>query len=133
MTIRLVAFDLDGTLLTSDKRLSPANRAALTDIVQSGVRVALASGRLGSSMALVAADINFDVAMMTLNGAEVFTTSAAGAQAIYSAPLDARYADELIHFGRGKSFAINYYLDGKLYSVKNNRTQRWLEDRKSVV
>jgi len=50
MPPRLLAFDLDGTLLTSDKRLSRANASALADMAQCGAVVVLASGRIGSSM-----------------------------------------------------------------------------------
>ena len=39
--IRLVAIDLDGTLLSPDKTISPANKQALLDAEAAGVHVAL--------------------------------------------------------------------------------------------
>ena len=42
---KLVAFDLDGTLLRRDKTISPRNRAAVAGLVAKGVRVVLCTGR----------------------------------------------------------------------------------------
>jgi Cof subfamily protein (haloacid dehalogenase superfamily) len=43
--IRLVAVDIDGTLVGQDTRLSPRIRAAVAEAVARGVRVSLATGR----------------------------------------------------------------------------------------
>lgn len=43
--IKLIAIDLDGTLLTEDKQISPANKAALAKAKAAGVKVVLCTGR----------------------------------------------------------------------------------------
>src|SRR4051812_2733260 len=43
--IRLIALDIDGTLLDSDGRIPGANRAAIARAIDAGVEVALATGR----------------------------------------------------------------------------------------
>ncbi|GKT03620.1 Cof-type HAD-IIB family hydrolase [Furfurilactobacillus entadae] len=43
--IKMVALDLDGTLLTSDKRISPRNEAILKHLHQQGVKIVLCTGR----------------------------------------------------------------------------------------
>ena len=48
--IRLVATDVDGTLVQSDKTVSPAAVAAIHRAIESGVKVAIASGRSYSEM-----------------------------------------------------------------------------------
>ncbi|HFH9945614.1 TPA: Cof-type HAD-IIB family hydrolase [Streptococcus suis] len=45
MAIKLIALDLDGTLLTSDKRISEANKKALQAARERGVYVVLTTGR----------------------------------------------------------------------------------------
>ena len=45
MTIKLIALDLDGTLLNSDKVISEANKAALLAAHERGVKVVLTTGR----------------------------------------------------------------------------------------
>ena len=45
MAIRLIALDLDGTLLTSEKTISPGDRAAVEEAIARGVVVVLVTGR----------------------------------------------------------------------------------------
>lgn len=45
MAIKLIALDLDGTLLTSSKEISAANQAALQVARQAGVHIVLTTGR----------------------------------------------------------------------------------------
>ncbi len=125
MVPRLLAFDLDGTLLTSDKRLSPANASALEDMGREGALVVLASGRIGSSMMQFASRLACGPAMLTLNGAAVFTGSQRGSRLIYSAPLASRFSDALVEYSECAGFAVNYYLDDELFTVRNERTARW--------
>ncbi len=125
MPPRLFAFDLDGTLLTSDKRLSAANKAALEDMECCGATVVLASGRLGSSMLQYANGLDCHPALLTLNGAAVYTGNDRGAVLIHEAPLAAVYGDALISRSEHREFAINYYIDGMLYTVRNDKTAKW--------
>lgn len=46
MGIRLIALDLDGTLLTSHKQLTPVVKAALESCIKKGIHVVLATGRM---------------------------------------------------------------------------------------
>ena len=45
MDVRLMAFDLDGTLLGSDKHVPEKNRRALRKAAEKGIRLMLCSGR----------------------------------------------------------------------------------------
>lgn len=45
MAIKIILLDIDGTLATSQKRISPDTKAALLRVQESGVRLALCSGR----------------------------------------------------------------------------------------
>ena len=46
MKPKLIALDLDGTLLLPDKSLSARNRAALDAAAAAGIRIVPATGRL---------------------------------------------------------------------------------------
>ncbi len=126
MKPKLLAFDLDGTLLNSKKELSHANRTALQEMSASGAVVAFASGRLGSSMLQYIPAPGFEIAMLTLNGAAVFSDSNMNTR-IYHSPLDSKFADYLIDYHRNKPFALNYYINDKLYSTDNKHTRQWIE------
>lgn len=127
MPPKLLAFDLDGTLLTTDKRLTAANRDALEDMVRTGAVVALASGRLRSSMMKIASQLAITPAMLTLNGAAVYTSTDPAAEPIHTVDLPLSYARELLDHAHGKSFALNFYRDDSLYTVRTRATAPWVD------
>lgn len=57
MAVKLIALDLDDTLLGVDLQVSAANRAALHQAMDLGVTVVLASGRPTAGMRQIAADL----------------------------------------------------------------------------
>ena len=69
MTIRLIALDLDGTLLDSRGRLSERNRAAIAEARQKGARVALVTGRRFRDARPLALELGLDVPVIAHNGA----------------------------------------------------------------
>jgi len=126
MPPRLLAFDLDGTLLATDKHLSDTNRDALLDMARSGSIVALASGRLRSSMMRYARELGIDTAMLALNGAAVYTTSAPDAPAVHTIDLPGAIAAELAADAAGKDFVLNYYRDDQVYATRTAVTAPWM-------
>lgn len=50
MTMKAIVLDIDGTLLTDEKKISPATKQALIDAQKKGIKVILASGRPTSGM-----------------------------------------------------------------------------------
>jgi Cof subfamily protein (haloacid dehalogenase superfamily) len=69
--IRLVALDIDGTLLRGDKTVSPRTRLALERARAAGVRLALVTGRRHPSARRVAEDLGGRVPLVLHNGALV--------------------------------------------------------------
>jgi Cof subfamily protein (haloacid dehalogenase superfamily) len=67
--IRLLALDIDGTLLDSNFQLSTANLAALRRAHESGVEVVLTTGRRHTFALPVAAELGFDLWLISSNGA----------------------------------------------------------------
>lgn len=127
MKPKLFAFDLDGTLLNNKKELSKENIEALQEISSNGVTVALASGRIGSCMDQYAKKLHGNTAMLTLNGAAVYRSSTDISQPIYSSTLPSGYADYLIEYSKNKPFGMNYYLDNKLYALKEEHNAHWYD------
>jgi len=123
----LLAFDLDGTLLNEKKEITARNMAALQDMKSAGATIALASGRLSSSMMRYAEMFDFDVAMLTLNGAAVYTTKYDLSSPVYSASLPSDYSNFLIEYSSDKNYVMNFYYDGQLYAEKNDRTQKHID------
>jgi Cof subfamily protein (haloacid dehalogenase superfamily) len=69
MPIRLVAIDLDGTLLNSRSELSPANQQALMAATGRGVEVAVVTGRRTHSARKYIEQIACPVTLISSNGA----------------------------------------------------------------
>jgi Cof subfamily protein (haloacid dehalogenase superfamily) len=69
--IRLVALDIDGTLLTSANRLSPAVAAAVRAVAERGVAVALATGRWYESARRWAGRLGLAAPIISHNGARI--------------------------------------------------------------
>lgn len=76
MPIRLLAIDLDGTLLNSNSEVSPRNRQALARASASGVEIAVATGRRTHAARRYVEQIPCPVTLISSNGA--MTTSASG-------------------------------------------------------
>ena len=70
--IRIIALDLDGTLLDSQKRLSERNRAALERVVKKGILVVPTTGRFFGMMPPTVRDLPFVRYAITINGAQVY-------------------------------------------------------------
>jgi Cof subfamily protein (haloacid dehalogenase superfamily) len=126
MNRKLFAFDLDGTLLNSKKELSESNLIALKEMAESGAIIAFASGRLGSSMMQYVPILGFEIAMLTLNGAAVYADSKMNSYVFHS-PLKAEFANYLIDYSSDKPFALNYYINDKLYSTDNYVSRPWID------
>ena len=72
--IRLIAFDLDGTLLNSDKVLTPRNREALERAAEKGILIVPTTGRLFKGIPSEIREFPFLRYAVTINGAAVFDT-----------------------------------------------------------
>ena len=70
--IGIVALDLDGTLLDSQKRLSDVNRDALARAAAKGVQIVPTTGRFFGMMPAAIRDLPFVRYAITINGAQVY-------------------------------------------------------------
>ena len=70
--IKIIALDLDGTLLDSEKRLSDVNRAALERAAAKGVLIVPTTGRFFGMMPPAVRDLPFVRYAITINGAQVY-------------------------------------------------------------
>ena len=88
--IRIVALDLDGTLLDSEKRLSEVNRVALEAAARRGIAIVPTTGRFFGAMPEPVRNLPFVRYAITINGAQVYDrlTDAAEMVAAYIADPD---------------------------------------------
>jgi hypothetical protein len=113
---RLIALDLDGTLLTDEGRITEDDAAALRGFSAAGGLVTLASGRMTDNIRPFCSLLCIDGPTIAYNGAMVRDAAARGRAPIFSLPLPERFADLLIDYTREEHFHLNYYLDETLYA-----------------
>lgn len=68
MSIRLIATDLDGTLLDERKTIPEENLQALERCAEKGVHIVFASGRSYANIRLLAKKLSYPVGIVSLNG-----------------------------------------------------------------
>lgn len=110
MGIQMILLDLDGTLLTSDKRLSPGNRAALERAAARGIHIVPSTGRFYSGMPQVVRELPFVRYVVAINGAQIY--DAAEDKVLRRADISPEDADRL--FQRMDQLPVLYdcYING---------------------
>jgi 5-amino-6-(5-phospho-D-ribitylamino)uracil phosphatase len=98
MQIKLLALDIDGTILNSQHKLTPRTTEAIRRVVESGVKVVLVTGRRFHAARPIAAELGLELPLITHNG--VLTKNAQTLEVINYSPLDAEMARELVMLGR---------------------------------
>jgi Cof subfamily protein (haloacid dehalogenase superfamily) len=98
MAIRLLALDLDGTLLNSRGQISSRNRVAIESARESGVRVAVVTGRRFRDSRPIALELGLDVPVIAHNGA--LTKHARTLETVIVMPLPFEAAHNALRIGR---------------------------------
>jgi Cof subfamily protein (haloacid dehalogenase superfamily) len=97
-TVRLVAIDLDGTLLDSKKRVSGRTADAIKDISARGVRVVIASARPPRSVRATYQLLGLKTLQINYNGALIW--NAATKEPVFHRPLKGSLALRMIEQAR---------------------------------
>ncbi|MGH9803493.1 MAG: Cof-type HAD-IIB family hydrolase [Blastocatellia bacterium] len=98
MPFKLIALDIDGTLLTSRGEITPRTSQSLNQARQLGVRIVLVTGRRFNSARELLLRLELDVPLISHNGA--LTKNIETLEVVDFHPLDADIAREVIGFGR---------------------------------
>lgn len=98
MPIRLLALDLDGTLLNSHGQISERNRQAIVAARELGVRVAVVTGRRFRDARPIALELGVDVPLISHNGA--LTRHTGTLETITLLPLPVAAARKALAIGR---------------------------------
>jgi Cof subfamily protein (haloacid dehalogenase superfamily) len=93
-TLCLLVCDLDGTLLEADGSISERTRAAVQAVRQSGIRVAVATGRVPIGIASVVRALDLEGPQITMHGALVIAPMTG--ETVYSVTLGPDEVDELL-------------------------------------
>lgn len=113
--IKLLALDLDGTVLNNAKHITPVTRAALEAAIAAGVTVIPASGRPITGLCEEFLSIPGVEYALTSNGAAVYRLR--DNRAIYTNYLDTDLAAELMEGMLKLELMATFFADGQGYAV----------------
>ena len=126
MSIRLLALDLDGTILDRRLRISPRVACAVRLAQDAGVRVTLASGRFFRSMRLFAKDLGISEPLICYQGALIRDPDTEEVLLHRGVPL--HLAQQFIGFVRAHGWDLCVYLDDRPYVDKTTPNLSWYAD-----
>ena len=129
--IRLVALDLDGTLLSSRKTITPLTHTVLRAVIERGVKVVLATARPPRSVRTYFEALKLDTPTINYNGALIWDE--ARRKPILHTPMQPEVARRIIAFGRKRypkllvsieildKWYTDHYSDAPEYSTETAR------------
>ena len=112
MSIKLVAIDLDDTLLDSGLKIADNCLQAIAQLQQKGILVTLATGRMYPSALPYARQLKVDVPLITYQGALV--KNSLSGEILYYHPLSAQPATEIIDYFRQVGVHYHSYLEDQI-------------------
>ena len=110
MDLRLIAFDLDGTLLRSDKSISPRTMHALHAAQERGVLLVPATGRLYRSLPEALLDEQLSRYFILVNGAQVYDSLES--RTLLREELPPELALPMLQFLKTRNVVRGVYIDG---------------------
>ena len=114
--IKLVASDLDGTLLNKNKEITPRLFGALKQLDELGIYFVPSTGRPFGTVPKAIKDLPFLKYVITSNGAAIY--DAAEGRNIIENFLTAEAVDAVIEIAKELPVITEYFIDGKAYIAK---------------
>lgn len=127
---RLAAFDLDGTLLNSNHKVSCENLKALHQLIANETLVVLVSGRMHQSMKPISDLIGLENPIISYNGGMV--KDVVTENVLYHTPVPAEDANAIIRDCKEQNLHLNFCLNDELYVAKRNEWSELYEVRTGV-
>ena len=111
--IKLIASDLDGTLLDSSGEIPERNSRAVADAMKAGVTVAISTGRMYSSAATFARKLGLGgTPIICYNGAMIRSETG---EPLLNLKLDLDVALEMLAIFRERGVYVQSYIDDELF------------------
>ncbi len=128
---KLVAIDLDGTLLNSDKEISERNKTAIHLAQEKGVKVVVCSGRVYAGARLYAKQLESKDPIIACNGAVI--SENVNGRVLYSSYINKEKCLEIIDVCRKHDIYYHIYAGDTMLTERLGHTSlRYFEKNKSL-
>lgn len=126
---KLIAIDLDGTLLTDELIITPRTIQAIQKAVELGTVVTIATGRMYPSAKQFTQQLSINVPVITYQGAII--KNLADGEVLYERLIPAEIAQKLVDIANERKLHLQVYQDDILYgAVENDKLIAYAEKSK---
>ena len=129
--IKMVATDIDGTILKWDFGFTPEAKDCIRKLTERGVKVVLVTGRMHKAATFLADELGLDTPIVSYQGGMIKDNCDNG-KVHYRKDLDPEHAKEIIKWAKENNIHINLYMDDVLYVEKDDETIRKYTDARYI-
>ena len=129
--IKLVATDIDGTILKWDFGFTPEVKACVKKLTEKGIKVVLVTGRMHKATTFLADELGLKTPIVSYQGGMIKENCENG-EVYYKKDLDISRAKEIIKWAKNNDIHINLYMDDILYVEKDNDTIKKYTDARYI-
>lgn len=123
MSIKLIATDMDGTLLTDDKKINKIDADAIKLATANGIKFILATGRMYEAAKPFADALQLDVPLISYNGALV--KGSKKGEVLFESFMNSDLCYEVLQYCRKQNLHVQAYWGGEVYTDTLNDDSRW--------
>ena len=127
--IKLVATDIDGTLVKWDTRVSDGVKNCVKKLQENGVKVVLVTGRMHCATKHLRDELGLNSPVVSYQGGLIKDSDG---KTLYQENLDSDYAKDIINWAHKNDVHLNLYIDDKLYVEKDDDCVKRYTDGKFV-
>lgn len=114
--IKLIATDIDGTILKHDFEFNQAVKDCIKKLTKDGVKVVLVTGRMHTATDFIAEELGLDTPIVSYQGGLIKHNN----ETLYEKNLNPRRAKEVICWAKKNDVHLNLYMNDQLYVEKDD-------------
>ncbi len=127
--IKMIATDIDGTILPYHGEFSQKTKDCVKKLNESGIKVILVTGRMHSSATPLAAQLGLNLPIISYQGGLIKDMDG---KTLFQTELNSDIAKEIIQWGRKNNVHLNLYIDDKLYVEQDDEIIKYYIQGKFV-
>jgi Cof subfamily protein (haloacid dehalogenase superfamily) len=130
MNYRLIAVDLDDSLLGSDQKISEDNKRALFAARDKGIHVTIATGRMLDSAMPYIKELNINIPVITYQGAYIMDTQTG--DTLVRKLIPRAYALRILEEGKNQNLHIQTFNESSYFYEGDNEFNRYYQKMSGI-